>query len=61
VRAFTLAFLAVTLVSHVVLIVVWRYRIPYWDPALLLYGVFGAGTLLAAWNRRRESPRTADA
>ena len=61
VRAFTLAFLAVTLVSHVVLIVVWRYRIPYWDPALLLYGVFGAGTLLSAWSRRRESPKTADA
>jgi len=57
VRAFALAFLAVTFLSHVVLIVVWRYRIPYWDPVLLLYGVFGAGTLLEAWKRRsRESP-----
>jgi len=51
VRAFSLAFLAVTLLSHVVLIVVWRYRIPYWDPVLLLYGVFGAGTLLPSWKR----------
>jgi 4-amino-4-deoxy-L-arabinose transferase-like glycosyltransferase len=56
VRAFALAFLAVTFLSHVVLIVVWRYRIPYWDPVLLLYGVFGAGgTLLPAWTRWRES------
>lgn len=61
VRGFTLAFLAVTLLSHVVLIVVWRYRIPYWDPALLLYGVFGAGTLLSAWSRRRGSPKAANA
>jgi hypothetical protein len=54
-RAFALAFLAVTFLSHVVLIVVWRYRIPYWDPVLLLYGLFGAGTLLSEWSRRRES------
>lgn len=45
VRAFALALLAVTLVSHVALIVVWRYRIPYWDPVLLLYGVFGAAAI----------------
>jgi 4-amino-4-deoxy-L-arabinose transferase-like glycosyltransferase len=56
VRAFALAFLAVTFLSHVLLIVVWRYRIPYWDPVLLLYGVSGAGgTLLPAWTRWRES------
>lgn len=60
-RAFTLAFLAVTLLSHVVLIVVWRYRIPYWDPVLLLYGVFGAGTLRDAWKRSREPGRRATA
>ena len=59
VRAFSLAFLAVTFLSHVVLIVVWRYRIPYWDPVLLLYGVFGAGTLPASWNRSRQSRRRA--
>jgi 4-amino-4-deoxy-L-arabinose transferase-like glycosyltransferase len=56
-RAFCLAFLAVTLLSHVVLIVVWRYRIPYWDPVLLLYGVFGAGTLLESWKRSRQPRR----
>jgi len=56
VRAFALAFLAVTFLSHVALIVVWRYRIPYWDPVLLLYAVFGAGgTLLPLWTRWRES------
>jgi 4-amino-4-deoxy-L-arabinose transferase-like glycosyltransferase len=59
VRALALAFLAVTFLAHVVLIVVWRYRIPYWDPVLLLYGVFGAGTLLSAWKRSREPRRPA--
>ena len=41
VRAFSLAFLLVTMAAHVAIIVVWRYRVPYWDPVLLLYGVFG--------------------
>jgi hypothetical protein len=49
VRGFVLAFLAVTMLAHVVLIVVWRYRIPYWDPVLILYGAFGADTLLERW------------
>ena len=34
--------LAVSMASHVLLEVVWRYRVPYWDPILLLYGVAGA-------------------
>ena len=42
VRAFCLVFLAVTMAAHVAIIVVWRYRVPYWDPVLLLYGVSGA-------------------
>jgi Dolichyl-phosphate-mannose-protein mannosyltransferase len=42
VRLFVLAYLATTLISHVIVIVVWRYRIAYWDPVLLLYAVFGA-------------------
>jgi hypothetical protein len=34
----------------VLALVVWRFRVPYWDPVLLLYGVFGAGgTLLERW------------
>jgi 4-amino-4-deoxy-L-arabinose transferase-like glycosyltransferase len=45
VRLFVLAYLALTLASHVALIVVWRYRIPYWDPVLILYSVFGAGRI----------------
>jgi hypothetical protein len=52
VRAFALAILAVSMAAHVVTLVVWRYRIPYWDPVLLLYGVFGVGgTLLERWKR----------
>ena len=57
IRAFVLAFLAVTLIAHVVLIVVWRYRVPYWDPVLLLYGVFGAGTLLPGWKSSTSPAR----
>ena len=37
-----LAVLAVSMAAHVLLEVVWRYRVPYWDPILLLYGVAGA-------------------
>jgi hypothetical protein len=46
--AFAVAFLAATFVGHVAMIVVWRYRIPYWDPVLLLYTPRGA--------LRREQP-----
>lgn len=50
VRAFCLGVLVVSMAAHVVALVVWRFRVPYWDPVLLLYGVFGAGgTLLERW------------
>ncbi len=48
---FSLAVLAVTMVSHVLVLVLWRYRVPSWDPILLLYGVFGAGSKLPAWKQ----------
>ncbi|HEY6148243.1 MAG TPA: glycosyltransferase family 39 protein, partial [Thermoanaerobaculia bacterium] len=44
--AFAAAFLVATLALHVLLIVVWRYRIPYWDPVLLLYAVPGGAKIL---------------
>ncbi|HKA35461.1 MAG TPA: glycosyltransferase family 39 protein [Thermoanaerobaculia bacterium] len=37
VRAFAITYLVLTMAAHVAIIVVWRYRIPYWDPVLLLY------------------------
>jgi hypothetical protein len=37
--------------AHVMTLVSWRYRVPYWDPVLVLYGTFGAGTLLPGWKR----------
>ncbi len=55
VRLFVLAYLALTMAAHVALIVVWRYRVPYWDPVLILYGVFGAASLAGG---TLESPRT---
>jgi 4-amino-4-deoxy-L-arabinose transferase-like glycosyltransferase len=42
VRNFAVGYLAITLASHVALIVVWRYRLAYWDPVLLLYAIPGA-------------------
>jgi 4-amino-4-deoxy-L-arabinose transferase-like glycosyltransferase len=41
VAAFCVAVLIVSMLVHVALQVVWRYRVPYWDPVLILYGVFG--------------------
>jgi len=41
VARFCAAVLVVSMLVHVALQVVWRYRIPYWDPILILYGVFG--------------------
>jgi hypothetical protein len=35
------AVLVVTMATHVVFEVVWRYRMPYWDPILLLYAAGG--------------------
>jgi 4-amino-4-deoxy-L-arabinose transferase-like glycosyltransferase len=44
VAAFCVGVLALAMALHVVLEVVWRYRMPYWDPVLILFGVFGAAT-----------------
>jgi len=44
---FAVAVLAVTMATHVVLQVVWRYRMPYWDPILLVYAVGGMRRLAA--------------
>jgi hypothetical protein len=46
---FALAVLAISMAAHVLLIVVWRYRMPYWDPVLILYGVYGADRLFSRW------------
>jgi 4-amino-4-deoxy-L-arabinose transferase-like glycosyltransferase len=47
---FCLAVLGVTMLAHVVLLVLWRYRVPYWDPILLLFAALGAEAL---WRGRR--------
>ncbi|HEY6928366.1 MAG TPA: glycosyltransferase family 39 protein [Thermoanaerobaculia bacterium] len=38
---FSIAVMALSTVLHVLVLVLWRYRVPYWDPILLLYGAFG--------------------
>ena len=65
VRCFSLVFLALTMAAHVALIVVWRYRIPYWDPVLLLYAVPGAaqvgmGPLGPSRSEARQPAESAD-
>jgi hypothetical protein len=45
------AVLVVSLLAHLPFVVVWRYRIPFWDPVLILYGVYGASRLRAAQGR----------
>ena len=45
VSAFALATLAASLLLHVLIIVVWRYRIPFWDPVLVLYAVPGGAKI----------------
>lgn len=42
VTVFCVVFLGASMAIHVLMLVVWRYRVPYWDPVLLLYGVYGA-------------------
>jgi len=59
VRAFVLAFLLLTMVAHVAIIVVWRYRVPYWDPVLLLYACSGAFLLAELSARRAGIPLAA--
>jgi hypothetical protein len=39
---FSIAVLAISMAVHVAILVLWRYRVSYWDPVLLLYGVSGA-------------------
>ena len=47
---FALGFLCVAMLFHIAFIVVFRYRVPYWDPVLLLYGASAAGDKLASWS-----------
>jgi hypothetical protein len=47
------AVLILSMALHLALLVLWRYRIPYVDPILLLWGLFGADvTLGPMWIRR---------
>jgi 4-amino-4-deoxy-L-arabinose transferase-like glycosyltransferase len=46
------AVLVISMALHVTFLVLWRYRIPYVDPILLLFGLFGASDTLG----RRWAP-----
>ena len=54
VEAFAVTYLLVTMASHVALIVVWRYRLAYWDPVLVLYAIPGAQWLTRRVGGREE-------
>jgi hypothetical protein len=55
VALFSVAVLALSMTAHLLFIVVWRYRAPYWDPVLILFGVFGAGRIASGLGRPRAS------
>ena len=59
VRAFSVSLLLLTMAAHVAILVVWRYRVPYWDPVLLLYGVVGSFLLAELFARRTGIPLAA--
>jgi hypothetical protein len=42
---FAVAVLGISTAVHVLVLVLWRYRVPYWDPILLLYGARGAADI----------------
>ena len=44
---FSIAVLVLSTALHVLVLVLWRYRVPYWDPILLLYGAFGVARLVS--------------
>ncbi|HEY6928365.1 MAG TPA: glycosyltransferase family 39 protein [Thermoanaerobaculia bacterium] len=52
---FTIAYLALTMAAHIAFLVVWRYRLACWNPALILYGVFGASLLLGQGSADRRA------
>jgi hypothetical protein len=45
---FCLAVLVLSMAVHLAILVLWRYRVPYWDPILLLYGVPGAARWISS-------------
>ncbi|HEY1250053.1 MAG TPA: hypothetical protein VGH97_02625 [Thermoanaerobaculia bacterium] len=45
---FCVAVLATAMIVHLAILVLWRYRVPYWDPILLLYGIPGAARWIPA-------------
>ena len=48
---FSVLYLALTMLTHVAFLVVWRYRTPLWNPILLIYATAAAGGTLARWRR----------
>jgi hypothetical protein len=54
VAVFAAAAVVLSMAIHVLFLVLWRYRIPYWDPVLLLYAPAGAASLRRA-TRGREA------
>ena len=53
---FSIAVLALSIAVHVAILVLWRYRVPFWDPILMLYGVPGAARWLPPATAPPRSP-----
>ena len=50
---FCVSLLGLTMIFHILVVPLWRYRVPYWDPVLLLYGSFGGDKIASRWWLRR--------
>jgi 4-amino-4-deoxy-L-arabinose transferase-like glycosyltransferase len=46
VSRFCAGVLILSTLGHLLVVPLWRYRVPYWDPILLMFGLFGLQTVL---------------
>ena len=54
---FSVGVLILSTLGHLLVVPLWRYRVPYWDPILLLFGLFGLQILIERARLLRSSPR----
>lgn len=53
VALFAAGVLVLSMAAHVASVVSWRYRVPYWDPILILYGSWGGQRMRAAFGGQK--------
>jgi Dolichyl-phosphate-mannose-protein mannosyltransferase len=56
VSRFCAGVLVLSTLGHLLVVPLWRYRVPFWDPILLMFGLFGLQTIFFAGRHRGCSP-----